>query len=171
MEKKIFTISFIILDIPEDIDDQKEDEKLAIQSIYGDSALIEKIPGKLWELKLEIPSLIETLTPSPAKKSARDTGITREMLEKDANVCQWFLRGHCKFGKRCYKKHVMPDKDYVVDDKHLKDLDGDEKVFILEIRFVIFLSKDFYLETFFGNTGRRAPTTPSSFESGLGQFC
>ena len=130
---------FYFSDIPEDIDDQKEDEKLAIQSIYGDSTLLEKIPGKLWELKLDNPSLIEVMTPSPVKKSSKGSSIvTRDMLEKDINVCQWFLRGHCKFGKRCYKKHVTPDKDYVIDDKHLKDLDGDEKVFFLEIRCVKF---------------------------------
>ena len=130
---------FYVSDIPDDIDDQKEDEKLAIQSIYGDSTLLEKIPGKLWELKLDNPSLIEVMTPTPVKNSSKRSNIvTREMLEKDPNVCQWFLRGHCKFGKRCYKKHATPDKDYVIDDKHLKDLDGDEKVFILEIRFVDF---------------------------------
>ena len=77
------------------------------------------------------------MTSSPVKKSTRESSkITRAMLEKDPNVCQWFLRGHCRFGKKCYKKHVTPDKDQIYDDKHLKDLDGDEKVFILEIRFV-----------------------------------
>ena len=75
------------------------------------------------------------MMPSPLKKSPRNPNVvTREMLEKDPNVCQWFLRGHCKFGKRCYKKHATPDKDHVVDDKHLKNLDGDEEVLILEVR-------------------------------------
>ena len=134
-----FCIFFYILDIPEDIEDQKEDEKLAIQSIYGDSALVEKIPGKLWELKLENLSLIETMLPSTMKKPPRNPNVvTREMLEKDPSVCQWYLRPKgCKFGKKCFKKHVNPDKDHVgVDDKHLKDLDADEKVVILEIRWV-----------------------------------
>ena len=128
-----------ILDIPDDIEDQKEDEKLAIQSIYGDSALVEKIPGKLWELKLENLSLIETMLPSTMKKPPRNPNVvTREMLEKDPGVCQWYLRPKgCKFGKKCFKKHVNPDKDHEgVDDKHLKDLDADEKVVILEIRCV-----------------------------------
>ena len=136
---KLYRELIYILDIPDDIDDQKEDEKLAIQSIYGDSALVEKIPGKLWELKLENLSLIETMLPSTMKKPPRNPNVvTREMLEKDPSVCQWYLRPKgCKFGKKCFKKHVNPDKDHVgVDDKHLKDLDADEKVVILEIRCV-----------------------------------
>ena len=117
-------------------DDQKEDEKLAIQSIYGDEALTEKIPGKLWELQLELPSLLDLMSEKSGKsKSSQNSAkITHEMLLQDKNVCQFFLRGHCKFGRKCYKKHVQADQKVVIDDKHLSDTNEDTK-FILEIRF------------------------------------
>ena len=101
-------------------EDQKEDEKLAIQSIYGDEALTEKIPGKLWELELDLPSLIELMSEKPsASKASNSSKVTHEMLQNDKNVCQFFLRGHCKFGRKCYKKHVQADQKVIVDDKHL----------------------------------------------------
>ena len=63
------------------------------------------------------------------------SALSREMLEKDKNVCQFFLRGHCKFGKRCYKKHVSPEKIQEIDDKHLRENSQGDKVFLLEVRF------------------------------------
>lgn len=133
----LFQLSFEKSDHIQAEDDPIEDEKVAIQSIYGEEALKEKIPGKLWELKLELPSLMEVVIPkNDQKNSRRSNAVTRQMLEKDPNVCQFFLRGHCKFGKRCYRKHVTPDKDEIIDDKHLKELDSeDEKGFFMEVRF------------------------------------
>ena len=31
----------------------------------------------------------------------------------EKNVCRGFLRGHCKFGKRCRYKHINPDMQQV----------------------------------------------------------
>ena len=115
-------------------EDQKEDEKLAIQSIYGDEALSEKIPGKLWELQLELPSLIDLMSESKPKNPKENSKMTFEMLQKDKNVCQFYLRGNCKFGKKCFKKHQKADSKEVIDDKHLSANDEDTK-FIMEIRF------------------------------------
>ena len=122
-------------------EDQKEDEKLAIQSIYGDEALLEKIPGKLWEINLQLPQLQDLLLKqnnNPSAKSSNSKNIegrSRKELEKDPNVCQWFLRGHCKFGRRCYKKHESPVKESYVDDKHLQALNAQDKGLVLEVRF------------------------------------
>ena len=115
-------------------EDQKEDEKLAIQSIYGDEALSEKIPGKLWELQLELPSLMDLMSESKPKNPKENSKMTFEMLQRDKNVCQFYLRGHCKFGKKCFKKHQKADQKGVIDDKHLSAHDEDTK-FIMEIRF------------------------------------
>ena len=40
----------------EDQSQQKDDEKMALESIYGD-AFAEKIPGKLWQFEMNIPVL------------------------------------------------------------------------------------------------------------------
>ena len=114
-------------------EDQKEDEKLAIQSIYGDEALTEKIPGKLWELELDLPSLIDLMSEKSMSKTSNTSKVTHEMLQNDKNVCQFFLRGHCKFGRKCYKKHVQADQKVEIDDKHLNP--DEDKKFVLEIRF------------------------------------
>ena len=81
----------------ESVEDQKEDEKLAIQSIYGDDALCESIPGKLWEIKLQLPQLEGLLLQQIQKssmnsKSKAKSGPTLKELQQDSNVCQWFLR-------------------------------------------------------------------------------
>ena len=65
------------------------------QSIYGDEALLEKIPGKLWEINLQLPQLEDLLLQQindPGSKSKVKQGPTRKQLEQDPNVCQWFLR-------------------------------------------------------------------------------
>ena len=80
----------------ESVEDQKEDEKLAIQSIYGDDALCESIPGKLWEIKLQLPQLegllLQQIQKSSNSKSKSKPGPTLKELQQDSNVCQWFLR-------------------------------------------------------------------------------
>ena len=81
----------------ESVEDQKEDEKLAIQSIYGDDALCESIPGKLWEIRLQLPQLEGLLLQQIQKssmnsKSKAKSGPTLKELQQDSNVCQWFLR-------------------------------------------------------------------------------
>ena len=58
----------------------------------------------MWEIKLELSVMRQYLRkeekPSQRNKSATD----------EKNVCRFFLRGHCKFGKRCRQKHINPDK-------------------------------------------------------------
>ena len=53
----------------EDQVQQKEDEKMALESIYGD-AFAEKIPGKLWQFEMNIPVLQKLIQASkyPALK-------------------------------------------------------------------------------------------------------
>ena len=134
---EMFDLNFEpVEDAPEDIEDQKNDEKLAIQSIYGDEALIEKIPGKLWELQLNLPALIDILIPSVSSKSSKKgSQLTKEMLANDKQICRFFLRGHCKFGKRCNKKHVSLEKETIIDDSHLKAINAEEQGLFLEIRY------------------------------------
>merc|ERR1719357_137770 len=65
-------------------------------------------------------------------KSKKESG--KKDPKQDKNICQFFLNGHCKFGRRCYKRHVQPQSNQKVEDGHLKGAE-DEKVFVLEIRF------------------------------------
>eukprot|EP00092_Neocalanus_flemingeri_P073805 GFUD01091162.1.p1 GENE.GFUD01091162.1~~GFUD01091162.1.p1 ORF type:complete len:1281 (+),score=425.03 GFUD01091162.1:331-4173(+) len=109
--------------------EQRNDEKMALESIY-ESAFTEKLVDKVWELRLPLEHLWKYLPGGkmdPKAKKEKDPKL-------DKNVCQFFLAGHCRFGRRCYKKHVQPEGSRKVDDGHLKG-EEDEKIFIVEIRF------------------------------------
>ena len=101
----------------------KEDEKMALESIYAD-AFHEKIPGRVWEIKLKIPSLLKYCqkTDQQLKKERESKQKAQDMK----NVCQFFLRGHCKFGRKCFQKHIQPEKAQVVDDRHLRSEEDTE---------------------------------------------
>lgn len=96
-----------------------EDEKLALEAIYRDRFL-EKLPGKLWEIRFDDALPFLTLeapsAPSPA--------------QPEQEVCRFFLRGHCKFGKRCRKSHQLKQQE----EKPRKD-PGLKPVSRLEVRF------------------------------------
>jgi len=119
--------------------EQRLDEKLALESIYG-SAFTEKIPDKVWELRLPLDHLHKYL---PVEEGGGPGGGGRrgkwnsrgggrgQNRDGEKEVCPFFLRGYCKFGKRCRKAHTEAKK---TDDKHLRN--EEEKIFILEIRFL-----------------------------------
>lgn len=108
--------------------EQKEDEKMALASIYREE-FVEKIPEKLWVIELNVPFMTKFL-PSASKNN--DNRAAR--AEKAKNVCPFFLRGYCKFGRRCNKAHVHAEKTENVDDRHLHKGPG-QNVSRLEIRF------------------------------------
>ncbi|XP_059087523.1 putative ATP-dependent RNA helicase DHX57 [Tigriopus californicus] len=116
---------------PEDLTlyrEQKEDEKMALASIYHEG-FIEKIPDKLWVIELKLPFMTKFL-PS-VKKSGDKKGSKAEQLK---NACPFFMRGHCKFGRRCNKAHIHPEKTVNVDERHLQK-DPGQNISRLEIRF------------------------------------
>ena len=86
--------------------EMRNDEKMALESIYAD-AFRERVPGRVWEIKLEL-SVMRQYLRKEEKPSQRNKAATDEK-----NVCRFFLRGHCKFGKRCRQKHINPDKQQV----------------------------------------------------------
>jgi ATP-dependent RNA helicase DHX57 len=81
--------------------EQKEDEKLALESIYGE-AFTERIAGKVWEIKLELGALEQYTKDEEKATKSRSKGSSDE-----DGACQFFARGYCKFGKRCHKRHVQ----------------------------------------------------------------
>ncbi len=108
-------------------DEMKEDEKTALQSIYEEN-FVERVPGRVWEIRLKNlqgtkPYLRKDERPKPKVPKA-----------DEKNVCKFFLRGHCKFGRKCRQKHIQPEKAQVVDDKHLRR-PKEENLAFLEVRF------------------------------------
>eukprot|EP00090_Calanus_glacialis_P015911 TRINITY_DN25023_c0_g1_i1.p1 TRINITY_DN25023_c0_g1~~TRINITY_DN25023_c0_g1_i1.p1 ORF type:complete len:1347 (-),score=453.74 TRINITY_DN25023_c0_g1_i1:75-3920(-) len=120
-----------VSDIEGDFIEQRNDEKMALESIY-DTAFTEKLLDKVWELRLPLEHLWKYLPGGKMDPKAKKDNEKDPRFDK--NVCQFFLNGHCRFGRRCYKKHVQPEGKHKVEDGHLKG-EQDEKIFILEIRF------------------------------------
>ena len=117
------------VEVDPDLLEQRNDEKMALESIY-ETLFVEKIVGKVWELRLTLNHLLKYLP----KEAKQKTGAKNGDLKADKNVCPYFLAGYCRFGRRCYKKHVNKEQQRKADDDHLTGK-KDEKVFIVELRF------------------------------------
>ncbi|XP_033733730.1 putative ATP-dependent RNA helicase DHX57 isoform X2 [Pecten maximus] len=86
----------------EDIEEQRNEEIMALKSIYEDN-FTEKIPNKVWSLCLDLPSIKDLVKPSKPE----DVESVQEKKDKNREVCRFFLKGFCQFGKRCLYSHEM----------------------------------------------------------------
>ncbi|CAB4056568.1 DHX57 [Lepeophtheirus salmonis] len=136
--KECFKINYLnsdnISEIPPELKEQMEDEnkkkkKMALESIYSNQELKIKIPYKLWEIKVNCPYLLKYL-PSTSSERAQ----TSYAPFTDPKNCKFYLKGNCRYGATCKKKHYVKGSNPNVDDRHLKD-DSEDKNFYLEIRF------------------------------------
>lgn len=87
-----------------DITEQRNEEMMALQAIYDDR-FIERIPSKVWILKLNLPHLDELIQPVNDHKP-------KFVDDDDRQICRFYLRGFCKFGRRCRMKHAKPDESH-----------------------------------------------------------
>lgn len=83
-----------------EITDQKNDEMVALQAIYEDR-FIERIPQKVWIVKLHLPHLDKLIQP------VRDHKLSKTVSD-DREICRFFVKGFCKFGRRCKMRHDSP---------------------------------------------------------------
>ncbi|WAR00710.1 DHX57-like protein [Mya arenaria] len=105
--------------------DLRNEEMLVLQSIYEDK-FVERIPGKVWVINLQVPYLDKALQPKREKKMVKKHNDNRE-------ICRFYLKGFCKFGRRCKMKHSMP----IVANAEAKLDDNMEDCtdYVVEIRF------------------------------------
>jgi ATP-dependent RNA helicase DHX57 len=152
--------------------EQREEERTALESIY-EEAFQEKLPGRVWELRLEDLDHLWKHLPGGNRKDVKSRRPARE----EKGVCPWFSAGHCKFGKKCRQKHIQPDNSRPAEDGHLRG-DAEEQVFTLEVRLLrkkFFLSFSFssfaYSFTFaYAFSFAYAPPSPSHPPSSPGAF-
>ena len=95
----------------EEILEQRSEEKMALESIYGDR-FIERIPNHVWLVSLELPHLTELIGSTHRTKTMQQ-GM-RELQSKQSAkshlpVCRFFQKGFCRFGKRCKNRHEQPN--------------------------------------------------------------
>lgn len=105
----------------EEAKEQRQDEALALSSIY-ETKFTEKIPNRIWIIDLDLPRLTNWMILKKDSCSAP---------EDDRPICDYYLRGHCKFRNRCRLRHVSK-----------AELDAEKErasqsLFSLEIRFPV----------------------------------
>ena len=110
-------------DVPSEIAEIREDEKLALQSIY-EHRFEERLLNRVWVLHLELPELKELLN---FKKSV-------PCKEEIQEICKFYKKGHCRFGGKCRYLHASPDVNMKKQSDKLQGPLADN-LFALEIRF------------------------------------
>ena len=113
-------------DLPQEIAGLREEEKLALESIY-EHRFEERIVNRVWLLYLDLPELKEMLH---FHKSSESKPLKKDLLE----VCKFYRKGHCRFGDQCRQLHITAE---VGMKKEAEKLQGPlaENLFTLEIRF------------------------------------
>ncbi|XP_072754135.1 putative ATP-dependent RNA helicase DHX57 [Anoplolepis gracilipes] len=100
--------------------ERKQDEKEALESIYGD-AFLEKIKNCIWTVQLKLNYLTNN------KKTEKEVKTVQEK-KQEKKVCQLFIHSKCRFKDKCRFLHQLPQK--VSNVPILED-----SFFTLEIRF------------------------------------
>lgn len=103
----------------EELSERQNDEKLALESIYGE-AFVEKIKNRIWTINLKLDYLVDDMQ-EKKKPTAKPINLNK-------NICRLFANGNCRFGNKCKFLHRQPD---VVQQTTPKV----DAVFTLEIRF------------------------------------
>ncbi|GFO15860.1 ATP-dependent RNA helicase dhx36 [Plakobranchus ocellatus] len=119
----------------------REEEKMALQSIY-EAAFEERIPNKCWVLSLDLAELSDIVQTNPDEEAKNDPRH-KAAEEKEKKVCQFYMKGKCKFKDKCRMSHSLPLEEggRMADLSHpiynrLKEVEADIKPpFALEIRF------------------------------------
>ncbi|CAD6234094.1 GSCOCG00007546001-RA-CDS [Cotesia congregata] len=116
-----------------DILEKRNDEKLALESIYGEM-FSEKIRNRLWVVNLKLDYLSknsdETAKKNNSKKNNNySSNNNNNNNNKKNNLCRLFLSGKCRFADRCKFLHQQPEP------KQDKVAVKDNSEYCLEIRF------------------------------------
>ncbi|KAL1138333.1 hypothetical protein AAG570_008397, partial [Ranatra chinensis] len=114
-------------EVPPDILEEREQELDSIRSIY-DNCCEEKIANQLWVVKLDLEYLMNFY--SNKNKNMVCYSEMKKKCPKEANICKYFFKGHCRFGDKCRFSHLPPVKEPIKEDH-----DGNRNKFELEVRF------------------------------------
>ena len=109
----------------EDAKLQRAEEILALQSIYEDR-FSETIPDSVWVMKFDLPFLKHELKPKVVKEKIS----MKKPVKLPANVCKFYVRGHCRFGDKCRMVHELKKESPPVE-----EIPDTPMEFLLEIRF------------------------------------
>lgn len=120
-------------EVSEEILASRNDEFVAIQSIYGD-IIEEKIPGRLWVFHLDLPYISDNYL----EKTIEITTVTSNLYQNrkpKAKPCTYFLRGNCKYGAKCRHLHEQRKVSVVTKSAAQEIHDESRNKYTLEMRF------------------------------------
>ncbi|XP_048392078.2 putative ATP-dependent RNA helicase DHX57 [Stegostoma tigrinum] len=111
----------------EDCVERRQEEALVLSSIF-ESKFSERIQNRVWTIELALAFLTQGL--NKFQKCETEDVTVRTLND----VCQYYLKGGCRFGSRCKFRHDLPSKGEKKEDKHLR-CDSNALLYTLEIRF------------------------------------
>lgn len=101
--------------------ERRSDEKLALESIYGDM-FVEKIKNQIWLIKLKLNYLLDDSNEEKTEEKPK-------VQSKD--ICRLFQHGKCRFGTKCRFLHQQPSVARSV----VRSAVTHDAYYTLEIRF------------------------------------
>ncbi|XP_033106409.1 putative ATP-dependent RNA helicase DHX57 isoform X2 [Anneissia japonica] len=111
--------------------EQRQEEAIALSSIYGDD-FQERIPNRVWILKLQLQHMNEFVGEQyQAQIKAEKKSKPHVRIE---DICEFFLRGNCRYGARCWKTHAKPEEKSKISFVPEEEL-SDTKFYEIEVRF------------------------------------
>ncbi|XP_048456890.1 putative ATP-dependent RNA helicase DHX57 [Rhincodon typus] len=113
--------------ILEDCVERRQEEALVLSSIF-ESKFSERIQNRVWTIELALVFLTQGL--NKFRRSETEDVTIRTLKD----VCQYYLKGGCRFGSRCKFRHELPSKGEKKEDNHLR-CDSNALLYTLEIRF------------------------------------
>ncbi len=126
----------------EEIKEQRTDERMVLESIYGDN-FRELITNRVWTITLELENLRNHLQEQRhgakgVNKRKETTALTTSKTKRK-EICQFYQKGACRFGDRCLKSHVLQrdlEKQEALYQQPEKEIDDLHKFpFKVEVRF------------------------------------
>ncbi|XP_043913365.1 putative ATP-dependent RNA helicase DHX57 isoform X2 [Protopterus annectens] len=114
--------------------EQRIEEAFVLCSICGDN-FIERIPNRVWTVGLQLEYLTKKTNPFWKGETVKEKN-----KQTSQQVCQYYLKGNCKFGLKCRFKHEAPSEQFPKNSRnsgvtHSNNNQETQYLYELEIRF------------------------------------
>jgi len=123
--------------VPEEVLQERTDELESLKEIFGEM-FEERISNQLWVVHLDLPYLLENFknrTKRELETTPNGASKPNKTVAKKKPMCQYFLKGGCRFGIQCRYSHDQPVNEVVIKSAAEEVRKETASKFDLEIRF------------------------------------